>query len=245
MIRCIIVDDEPLALSQMRGYAERVPFLECVAECSNATEAMTEIEKGGVDVMFLDVNMPGITGLQLVRNLANPPKVVFTTAYSEHAVEGFKVDAVDYILKPFGFDEFLRAASKVNNLCAMENAARCSREVRDDGCDESLFVKSDYRVLRVPIRSIRYVESMSEYVRIFVEGESKPIVSLLSMKKVEDSLPKEHFMRVHRSYIVNLHKVNEVSRMRIVYDGNVFVPIGDMYKEKFFEYIEEHYIGKK
>lgn len=243
MIRCVIVDDEPLALAQLKGYVERVPFLECVKACSCASEAISVVAEEGVDVMFLDINMPDLSGIQLAKSLKNPPKIVFTTAYPEYAVEGFRVDAVDYILKPFGFDEFLRAANKVNELCTLQRIASKSEGEMSLDCD-SIFVKSDYRVLRVPVNSIRFIESMSEYVRIFVENEPKPIVTLLSMKKVEEVLPKNIFMRVHRSYIVNLTKIKEVSRMRIVYDNNVFIPIGDMYKDNFFEYIDSHFIGK-
>lgn len=243
MIRCVIVDDEPLALAQLKGYVERVPFLECVKACSCTSEAISVVAEEGVDVMFLDINMPDLSGIQLAKSLKNPPKIVFTTAYPEYAVEGFRVDAVDYILKPFGFDEFLRAANKVNELCTLQRiASKSEGEMSLDS--DSIFVKSDYRVLRVPVNSIRFIESMSEYVRIFVENEPKPIVTLLSMKKVEEVLPKNIFMRVHRSYIVNLTKIKEVSRMRIVYDNNVFIPIGDMYKDNFFEYIDSHFIGK-
>lgn len=206
-------------------------------------EAISVVAEEGVDVMFLDINMPDLSGIQLAKSLKNPPKIVFTTAYPEYAVEGFRVDAVDYILKPFGFDEFLRAANKVNELCTLQRiASKSEGEMSLDS--DSIFVKSDYRVLRVPVNSIRFIESMSEYVRIFVENEPKPIVTLLSMKKVEEVLPKNIFMRVHRSYIVNLTKIKEVSRMRIVYDNNVFIPIGDMYKDNFFEYIDSHFIGK-
>ena len=243
MIRCVIVDDEPLALAQLKGYVERVPFLECVKACSCASEAISVVAEEGVDVMFLDINMPDLSGIQLAKSLKNPPKIVFTTAYPEYAVEGFRVDAVEYILKPFGFDEFLRAANKVNELCTLQRiASKSEGEMSLDS--DSIFVKSDYRVLRVPVNSIRFIESMSEYVRIFVENEPTPIVTLLSMKKVEEVLPKNIFMRVHRSYIVNLRKIKEVSRMRIVYDNNVFIPIGDMYKDNFFEYIDSHFIGK-
>lgn len=245
MIKCLLVDDEPLALAQLENYVKRIPFLECVGCCSNAAEAMSCLGNGNVDAMFLDINMPDITGLQLVKGLSNPPKVVFTTAYSEYALDGFKVDAVDYLLKPFGFDEFLHAANKVNELCSLGQAAKgCDTPVVDAICDDCIFVKSDYRVVRIPLQSIRYVEGMSEYVRIFVDGETKPVVSLLSMRKVEEELCKGNFMRVHRSYVVNLSKIKEVSKMRIIYDGDVALPIGDIYKDKFFEYIDRHYLGR-
>ena len=247
MIKCIIIDDEPLAVVQLRKYVERVPFMECVASYNSASEALEALCSGGVDVMFVDINMPDINGMQLVRSLSNPPMVVFTTAYSEYAVDGFKVNAVDYLLKPIGFDDFLRAANKVNEMHTLRNAQAVLQEPSpsDAGvCDDCLFVKSDYRILRVPINSIVYVESMSEYVRIYVEGQQKPIISLLSMKKIEETLPVESFMRVHRSYIVNLNMIKEISKMRIVYSGDVYIPIGDMYKDAFFEYIDKHFVGK-
>lgn len=247
MIKCIIVDDEPLALVQLEKYVQRVPFLENMKSCSCAAEALEFLSCENVDVMFVDINMPDINGVQLVRSLARPPMVVFTTAYSEYAIEGFRLDAVDYLLKPIGFDEFLKAANKVQRMYALNSGAQepfAELHAEEGVCRDCLFVKSDYRVLRVPVDSIKYVESMSEYVRIYVDGNSKPIVSLLSMKKIEDSLPAESFMRVHRSFLVNLNKVKEVSKMRIMYDGELYIPIGEMYKEKFFEYIESRFVGK-
>ena len=244
MIRCIIVDDEPLAVAQLEKYVERVPFLMNVGACSSAAEAMEILSTGNVDAMFVDINMPDIDGVQFVRSLVNPPFVVFTTAYSEYAIEGFKLDAIDYLLKPIAFEDFLKASNKLNRIYSMNNNAQPAVEQGEGVCHDCLYVKSDYRMLRVPINSIKYIESMSEYVRIFVEDSAKPIVSLLSMKKIEESLPAGDFMRVHRSYLINLNKVKEVSKMRLVYDGGVYVPIGEMYKDAFFEYIDKHFIGK-
>ena len=244
MIRCIIVDDEPLAVAQLEKYVERVPFLVNAGSCSSAAEAMEILSTGNVDAMFVDINMPDIDGVQLVRSLAHPPMVVFTTAYSEYAIEGFKLDAVDYLLKPIAFEDFLKASNKLNRFFSMNNNSQPVVEQSEGVCHDCLYVKSDYRMLRVPISSIKYIESMSEYVRIFVDDSPKPIVSLLSMKKIEESLPNGDFMRVHRSYLINLNKVKEVSKMRLVYDGGVYVPIGEMYKDAFFEYIDKHFIGK-
>ena len=244
MIKCIIVDDEPLAVAQLEKYVERVPFLANVGSCSSAAEAMELLSAGDVDVMFVDINMPDIDGVQFVRSLVHPPMVVFTTAYSEYAIDGFRLDAVDYLLKPIAFDDFLKASNKLNRVYSMNNSAQPAVEQDEEVCRDCLYVKSDYRMLRVPVDSIIYVESMSEYVRIFVEGNAKPIVSLMSMKKIEEALPKNSFMRVHRSYLVNLDKIKEVAKMRIVYEGNVYVPIGDMYKENFFEYIDTKFVGK-
>ena len=228
MIRCIIIDDEPLAVAQLEKYVERVPFLVNVGSCTSAAEAMDVLSAGNVDAMFVDINMPDIDGVQLVRSLAHPPMVVFTTAYSEYAIEGFRLDAIDYLLKPISFDSFLKAANKLKLVYGIKNPAVPAPEPVDTVANDCLYVKSDYKMLRVPISSIKYIEGMSEYVRIFVEDNAKPSVSLLSMKKLEESLPADAFMRVHRSYLVNLNKVKEVSKMRIVYDGDVYVPIGEM-----------------
>ena len=247
MIKCIIVDDEPLAIAQLEKYVERVSFLENVCSCSCAAEALEVLARENVDVMFVDINMPDINGVQLVRSLVHPPMVVFTTAYSEYAIDGFRLDAIDYLLKPIGFDDFLKAANKIKRIYTMNTGAleTVQENPGDEAvCHDCLYVKSDYRMLRVPVDSIKYVESMSEYVRIFVEGSNKPIVSLLSLKKIEDSLPSDSFMRVHRSYLVNLNKVKEVSKMRVVYDGDVYIPIGEMYKENFFDYIDKRFVGK-
>ncbi|MBQ5895991.1 MAG: response regulator transcription factor [Bacteroidaceae bacterium] len=243
-MRCIIVDDEPLAVAQLEKYVERVPFLVNVGSCSSAAEAMEFLSTGNVDAMFVDINMPDIDGVQFVRSLVNPPLVVFTTAYSEYAIDGFRLDAVDYLLKPIAFEDFLKASNKLNRIYSINNNAQSAVEQGEGVCHDCLFVKSDYRMLRVPISSIKYIESMSEYVRIYVEDSPKPIVSLLSMKKIEESLPAGDFMRVHRSYLINLNKVKEVSKMRLVYDGGVYVPIGEMYKDAFYEYIDKHFIGK-
>ena len=244
MIKCIIVDDEPLAVAQLEKYVERVPFLVNVGSCSSAAEAMEILATGSVDAMFVDINMPDIDGVQFVRSLVSPPLVVFTTAYSEYAIDGFRLDAVDYLLKPITFEDFLKASNKLSRIYSMNNSAQSAVEQGEEVCRDCLYVKSDYRMLRVPISSIKYIESMSEYVRIFVDDNPKPIVSLLSMKKIEESLPAGDFMRVHRSYLINLNKVKEVSKMRLVYDGGVYVPIGEMYKDAFFEYIDKHFIGK-
>ena len=244
MIRCIIVDDEPLAVAQLEKYVERVPFLVNVGSCSSAVEAMDILSTGNVDAMFVDINMPDIDGVQLVRSLTRPPMVVFTTAYSEYAIEGFRLDAIDYLLKPIAFDSFLKAANKLKLVYGIKNPSQSVVEQNEGVSHDCLYVKSDYKMLRVPISSIKYIEGMSEYVRIFVEDNPKPIVSLLSMKKIEENLPADIFMRVHRSYLVKLNKVKQISKMRIVYDGNVYVPIGEMYKDKFFEYIDKHFVGK-
>ena len=226
MINCLVIDDEPLALTQLEGYVRRVPYLKLVGSCRDAFEAMQRLTEQKVDLLFIDINMPGLNGLEFVRSLSRPPLVVFTTAYSEYAIEGFKVEAVDYLLKPFGFQELLQAADKVRRRLDQAPSVE----------DDFLFIKSDYRVNRVRLSDIRYIEGMSEYVRIFVTGEPKPLIPLLSIKRLEEELPTSMFMRVHRSYIINLRHITEVSRSRILL-GDATIPLGDNYREAFMDYV--------
>ena len=242
MIRCIAVDDEPLALSQLAGYISRVPFLELLDSCRDAFEAMKVLSEKDIDLIFLDIDMPDLSGLDLFRSLIVKPLVVFTTAYPQYAVDGFKLDAVDYLLKPFDFHDLLKAADKSRKYMELRQLSDSdSTQLSNDG---SLFVKAEYKVVRINISEIKYIEGMSEYVRIFVEGEDKPVMTLLSMKKIEERLPANQFMRVHRSYIVNLQKITEISRLRIIFGNNVYIPVGDNYKERFLEYINKMSVGK-
>ena len=251
MIRCIAIDDEPLALQQLAAYIKKTPFLELVAQCQSAIEARQFLEKDTVDAIFCDINMPDLNGMDFVKSLQVPPLIVFTTAYSEYAVEGFKVNAVDYLLKPFGMQDFQRAANRlkerVQGSRVQEVQGSRVQEVQGSPLTsenaDTIFVKTDYRVVKVTISDIRYIEGMSEYLKIFIEGEAKPIVTLLSMKKMEEKLP-ENFMRIHRSYIVNLTKIQEINKNRIIMDAETFLPIGDMYKEAFQKYIDTKFLGK-
>lgn len=238
MIRCLAVDDEPLALQQLVTYINKVPFLELAGKACSAAEARAFLQEDVADVMFCDINMPDLNGMDFVKSLAAPPLIVFTTAYAEYAVEGFKVNAVDYLLKPFGLDEFRRAAERVKERYLPPSPSQ------GEGAKEStLFVKSDYRMLRIDISKIRYVEGMSEYLRIYMDDEPKPIITLLSMKKMEERLPNT-FMRIHRSYIVNLEKIQEVNKNRVILDADTYLPIGDMYRETFQEYLDQSFLGR-
>ena len=240
MIRVLAIDDEPLALQQLAKYIEKIPFLELVAECQSALEARAIMEEEMIDAVFVDINMPDLNGMDFVRSLAAPPLVVFTTAYSEYAVEGYKVNATDYLLKPFGLDDFKRAANKVKAQYDLMNTATVSTVDEDD----ALFLKTEYKVVRIDVKSIRYVEGMSEYLRIYLDGQAKPLIVLLSMKKLEERLPSNTFMRVHRSYIINLKKIQEVNKNRVVMDADTYIPIGDMYKEAFGNYLNTKFLGK-
>ena len=255
MIRCLAIDDEPLALQQLVTYINKVPFLELAAQCQSAVEACKFLENDTVDAIFCDINMPDLNGMDFVKSLAVPPLVVFTTAYSEYAVEGFRVNAVDYLLKPFGLQEFQRAANRLqsrlrndDNPASPDSAApgnhNSSLLIPNSSLKEDiLFLKTDYRIVKVSIPQIRYVEAMSEYLKVWIEGEAKPIITLLSMKKMEERLP-DNFMRIHRSYIINLNKIQEVNKNRVIMDTETYLPIGDMYKEAFQTYLDTKFLGK-
>lgn len=239
MINCIAVDDEPLALKQLENYISQVPFLDFKGGCRCAAEAMKYIREDIVDAIFLDINMPDINGIDFVKTLVTPPIIVFTTAYADYAVEGFKVNAVDYLLKPFGLDEFRRAAEKVR--VQYEQREGNSTAVADE--DDSLFFKTDYKIVRVNVSSISCIEGMSEYLKLHMDGNVDPLVILLSMKKLEGRLPS-YFMRVHKSYIINLRKIREVDRGRVLMEDGTLIPVGDMYKEAFQAYLDSKFLGK-
>ena len=243
-IRCLAIDDEPLALQQLVAYIKKVPFLELQAQCQSAMEARAFLEKDTVDAIFCDINMPDLNGMDFVKSLASPPLIIFTTAYSEYAVEGFRVNAVDYLLKPFGLQEFQRAANRLRErLEGQRERFEGQKEVTGGQEGQDIFLKTDYRIVKVSIPDIRYVEAMSEYLKVWVEGMPKPIITLLSMKKMEERLP-DGFMRIHRSYIINLSKIQEVNKNRVIMDAQTFLPIGDMYKEAFQSYLETKFLGK-
>ncbi len=239
-IRCLAIDDEPLALQQLVAYINKVPFLQLAAQCQSALEARAFLEHDTADAIFCDINMPDLNGMDFVKSLAVPPLIVFTTAYSEYAVEGFRVNAVDYLLKPFGLQDFQRAA---NRLCERMKGTSPAPLPAAQESDGILFLKTDYRIVKVTIADIRYVEAMSEYLKVWTEGEAKPIITLLSMKKMEERLP-DYFMRIHRSYIVNLTKIQEVNKNRVILDSNTYLPIGDLYKTAFQTYLDTRFLGK-
>ena len=241
MIRVLAIDDEPLALQQLATYIKKIPFLELVTECQSAIEAKEILNNENIDAIFCDINMPDLNGMDFVKSLSTPPLIVFTTAYSEYAVEGFKVDAVDYLLKPFGLDDFKRAANRLQERLEVRQQEPATTIVSSE--DDSIFVKTDYRVVKIAISDIRYIEGMSEYLKIHLESQPKPIVTLLSMKKMEEFLPS-HFLRIHRSYILNLKKIQEVNKNRVIMDSETFLPIGDNYKDAFNDYLNKKFLGK-
>lgn len=230
-IRCIVADDEPLAAALISSYVKRTPFLELVGEASNPDEILALTSTGDIDLVFMDIHMPGLTGMQLAHVLPRDIRVIFTTAYSEYALEGYRVNAIDYLLKPISYDEFLQAAIRANDEIGLRRSAA------DTSVTSSFItVKSEYRLVRVPLCEIDYIEGLKDYVKIFTSGSDRPVLSLMSIKSLEETLPSANFMRVHRSFIVNLDRVRLVERTGIIMGGRC-IPISESYRKSFFDRI--------
>jgi len=236
-IKCLAIDDEPLALKQLSSYIENTPFLENVALCQSAFEAMEYLSRNEVDLMFVDINMPDINGMDFVKSLSNRPQVIFTTAYSEYAMEGFQVDAIDYILKPISYTSFLKSVTKAKTWFELNQ----KQPETIQSSQECLFVKSEYKLIKILLSEIKYIESANEYIQIHLENDP-PVTTLIRLKSIEEQLPKDKFMRVHRSFIVSLDKVKVIDRNRIVFDQKVFIPIGEQYKDNFQAFINKTYL---
>jgi len=237
MIKVVAIDDEPLALQLVKGYIEKTPFLDLAGVFNNPLEAVGFIGSSDVDLILLDIQMPDLTGTELARVISGGPKVIFTTAYEKYALEGFRLDAVDYLLKPFSYAEFLKAAQKAEKLIDAEKNRLPSLEVKND----FIFIKSEYKTRRINFSEIHYIEGLKDYVKIFITGEKKPVLSLSTLKALEARLPGEKFMRVHRSFIVNLDTVKIIDRNRIVF-GEVRIPVTDQYKDNFQKYLDRNFI---
>ena len=244
MLKCIAIDDEPLALRQITGYISKIPYLELSATFNNAIDAQQRLTEEPADLIFADINMPDLNGVDFVRALPDRPMVIFTTAYSEYAVEGFKLDAVDYLLKPFSFADFSRSAAKANSLYELRQNRRSEpQETASEATPrdkEYISVKADYKVSLVRIAEIIYLESEGEYVRMHL-ADGSPIPPLFRLKNMETALPAESFMRVHRSYIVNLRAIKAYVKGRIFLSDNEYIPIGENYKEAFQAYIDKNF----
>ncbi|MBF4491294.1 response regulator transcription factor [Flavobacterium sp. JLP] len=231
-LRCIAVDDEPLALKLVETFIEQTPFLELISSCDNAVEAMGLIREKQPDLVFLDINMPNLTGMELARLLQEQPgispKIVFTTAYNHYAIEGYKVNAIDYLLKPFSYEEFLRAANKVRQL--VEESSQENHSFNPD--DEFIFLKVEYHWVKVNLKDILYIESLKDYVKVHLENSDKALMSLISLKALEEKLPSSKFMRMNRSFIVALEKISAISKNSIFVD-KIEITVGEQYKETF------------
>jgi len=242
-LNCIAVDDEPLALGLVCKFIEQTPFLNLVGRYSGAVDALKAIHTQKIDLIFLDIQMPDLNGIELARVLdkgADKPRIIFTTAYNQFALEGYKVDALDYLLKPFNYEEFLRAAQKALNYHELINkpappvpAAANTTEHADDNY---LFLKVEYQLVRIALDDIMYIEGLKDYVKVHLKGIEKAVLSLTSLKALEEKLPSKRFMRVHRSFIVSLDKVSSMTKNSLQI-GKMNIAVGDQYKEAFGQFL--------
>ena len=235
-MRCIAVDDESLALDLLEDNIRKVPFLTLVKRCKNAFEAHEVVMKENIDLMFLDIQMPGISGVQFLQSIVNPPLVIFITAYEQFALQGFNLDVVDYLLKPVSFDRFLKAANKAHEFFTLKNT------VPSTTSSEYLFVNSEYNLVKINVRDIIYIEGLKDYIKIFIMSATRPIITRLSMKSIEEKLPADRFARVHKSFIIAIDKIISIRKGKISIN-NVHVPISEHYKENLYRFIDPKSLG--
>ena len=232
IITCAIIDDEPLAAGLLESYAKKTPYLKLTGTYNSAIEAMRDLRDNPVQLLFLDIQMPEFSGIEFAKILPRDTKVIFTTAFPQYAIEGYKVNALDYLLKPISYDDFLKSTDKALDWYMMLMKQEIYRQ------DRFMFVKSDYKLVRVSLDDILYVEGLKDYVRFSLKGGEK-VMSLMSMKKIEEYLPKPEFLRTHRSYIVHMTEARVIDRFRIVF-GDIYIPISDNYKEEVQLYFDRH-----
>ncbi|MGY4535637.1 two-component system response regulator LytT [Mucilaginibacter sp. UYNi724] len=248
-INCIAVDDEPLALGLICAFIEQTPFLNLAGRYGSAVEALGGLQEHKVDLIFLDIQMPNLNGIELARVLdsrgPNKPRIIFTTAYNQFALEGYKVDALDYLLKPFNYEEFLHAANKALAYVELVHKSNSARAVAESPVvaperveDDYLFVKVEYQLVRIALNDILYMESLKDYVKIFLKDTEKAVLTLSSLKALEEKLPAKRFMRVHRSYIVSLDKINSITR-NALHIGKINITVGDQYKDEFSKFLSK------
>lgn len=230
-ITCAIIDDEPLAAGLLESYVRKTPYLELKGTYNSAITAMRDLREAPVQLLFLDIQMPELSGIEFAKILPQTTKVIFTTAFQQYAVEGYKVNAIDYLLKPISYEDFIRATDKVLDWYAT------AAKQQTFSSDRLMYVKSDYKLVRIALDDVLYIEGLKDYVRFYLQGGER-IMSLMSMKRLEEHLPRPEFLRVHRSYIVHMPKVQTIDRFRIVF-GDEFIPISDNYKEQLQQYFDQ------
>lgn len=243
MLNCIAVDDEPLALGLVCSFISQTPFLSLTGRFSSGVKALEALHDQQIDLIFLDIQMPDLNGIQMARLLdrqpgAVGPRVIFTTAYNNFALEGYKVDALDYLLKPFDYEEFLKAANKARTYAEMLRPMPPAGVSAPAEQEAYLFLKVEYQLVRVAVKDILYVEGLKDYVKVYLENSDKPILTLTSLKAMEQKLSPKSFMRVHRSYIVALEKVSTVTK-NALYVGGLNITVGDQYRDTFNDYLKK------
>lgn len=238
-ISCLIVDDEPMALNLVENYVLKTPFLHLVQKCNSGLEALSYLNEEKVDLIFLDIQMPDLTGLQLAKVLPKSTRIIFTTAFDQYAIEGFKVEALDYLLKPFDYSEFLTASNKAREWFELIQ----SQEKATPKNTEFLFVKSEYKQIKINLKDVLYFEGLKDYIKIWLVNNPKPILTLMSLKTLEEELPASQFMRVHRSFIVSLDNIDAVERSQIVINKQR-ITVSDQYKQQFLDFITRNSLEK-
>jgi DNA-binding LytR/AlgR family response regulator len=231
----VIIDDEPLAAELLLSYAKRISYLNVKGTFNSAIAAMRELREHPVDLIFLDIQMPELSGLEFARILPPQTRIIFTTAFNQYAIDGYKVNAMDYLLKPISYDDFLQACNKALEYITSQQIHTSNKEK----ADRFIFVKSEYKLVRINLDDVLYIEGVKDYVKIYFDNGDKPVMSLMNMKRIEESLPSPEFMRTHRSYIVNMMKVKVIDRLRIVFD-KVYIPISDSYKDEVMSFLDSH-----
>ncbi|MEI6680269.1 MAG: LytTR family DNA-binding domain-containing protein [Mariniphaga sp.] len=236
-LKTIAIDDEPLALRLVNDYVGKTPFLELAGSFDNPLDAVDFLSTHAIDLILVDIQMPDLTGIEFIRTLEDPPKIIFTTAYEKYAVEGFKLNAIDYLLKPFGYEEFLKASIKARKQIELEANTLPSIDTNN----QFLFLKSEYKIRRINFDDILYIEGLKDYIKVYIKGDDKPVLSLNSIKSLVQKLPENKFMRVHRSFIVNLDRIDTIERSRIIF-GKIYIPVSDQYKDKFQEFLDKNFL---
>jgi DNA-binding LytR/AlgR family response regulator len=239
-LSCIVVDDEPLARDLIISYIEKTPFLDLVAGCSSAAEAISCITDSNPDIVFLDIQMPGMTGMELARFIKPETLTIFITAYDHYAIEGIKANAVDYLLKPVSYADFLTSAQRAMNI--LEQRQSHVKPLVEE--QTHIIVRSDYKLIQLPIKDILFIEGVKDYVKIYTSADNsqKPVITLMNMKSLEQKLPS-YFMRVHRSYIVNLNNISSIERGARIVFGEHYIPVGETYRAAFNAYLASRTIN--
>lgn len=243
ILRCALVDDEPLALSLLESYVRKTDSLELCGSYSSAIQAMKSLPEHPVDLLFLDIQMPELNGLEFSRMVSDNTRIIFTTAFEQYAIDGYRVNALDYLLKPISYNDFIEAVNKALQWFELRKKAETPDSVQTSLPTDSnhIYVKSDYKVVQIELDKILYIEGLKDYIKIYTEDNPRPILSLTSMKTMEEKLPSNRFIRVHRSYIVQKQKIKIIDKGRIVF-GKEYIPVSDSYKQDLQNYVNEHII---
>jgi DNA-binding LytR/AlgR family response regulator len=249
MLTCAIIDDEPLAVSLLESYVNKTPFLQLAGTYNSAVSALAQLSMQPAELLFLDIQMPELNGLEFSRIVGKDTRIIFTTAFEQYALDSYKVNALDYLLKPISYPDFLQSAGKALQwyelLHKQEDKTAEAPPPPPPGSEaESIFIKSEYKLIQVELRKILYIEGLKDYIKIYTEGEARPIISLMSLKTMEEMLPPLRFIRVHRSFIVQPEKIKVIERNRIVF-GKEYIPISDSYRQKFNDFLNKRSLMPK